>query len=208
MAALTPLSLSKKQLKDDLREFEALLNDPNKPNLDEKRDILPFFDAHPHLCAFIGRYNPNISNYRSIGLAREFDVFGDHVADLVIGDTIRHAYTFIEFEDAKATSIFRKTRKSTPEWSTRFEHGFSQLVDWILWLESHRKTPAFKTRFKTDTIQYNVLLIIGRDKYLDPAMKERLNWRNEHVSIYGKQCHCITFDGLYRDLTSWSKGIA
>jgi hypothetical protein len=43
MAALTPLTLSKKQVKDDLIAFKTLLNDPNKPDLDARRDMLPFF---------------------------------------------------------------------------------------------------------------------------------------------------------------------
>ena len=57
---------------------------------------------------------------------------------MVVGDASSHAYCFIEFEDATETSIFKKTPKLTPEWSPRFEHGFSQLVDWILWLENNK----------------------------------------------------------------------
>ena len=49
MASFAPLSLSKKQVRGDLKEFKALLDDPNKPDLSEKQHILPFFKAHPHL---------------------------------------------------------------------------------------------------------------------------------------------------------------
>ncbi len=206
MAVLTPLSLKTKQVKDDLRAFKALLNDPNKPDLEERRDILPFFKARPHLCAFMGTYNPNIINYKEINLACEFDIFGDHVADLVIGDASNHAYCFIEFEDATETSIFKKSPKRTPEWSTRFEHGFSQLVDWILWLENNKGNTAFQNRFNARSIQYNMILVIGRDKYIAPhGLKERLDWRTEQVVVASKKFNCITFDGLYNDLLERSK---
>jgi hypothetical protein len=39
------------------------------------------------------------------------EFFGDHVADLAVGDTARHPYGFIDFEDARASSSFRKVSK-------------------------------------------------------------------------------------------------
>lgn len=207
MAVLTPLSLNKQQVKADLKAFHALLNDPAKPSLEERRDILPFFRARPHLCAFMSMYNPNITHYKKINLVCEFGIFGDHVADLVVGDATNHAYCFIEFEDATETSIFKKTPKLTPEWSTRFEHGFSQLVDWILWLENNKGNTAFQTRFNARSIRYNMLLVIGRDKHIaSQGLKERLDWRTEQVVVASKKFHCITFDGLYNDLLERSKG--
>src|SRR3954447_26790352 len=111
MAVLTSLSLSKKQVKADLKELRALLHDPKKPNLREREDILPFFRGQPHLCAFMGTYNPNIVDYKKIRLACEFDIFGDHIADLAVGDTTNHEYCFVEFEDASERSVFKKIPK-------------------------------------------------------------------------------------------------
>ncbi|MFO0954151.1 MAG: DUF4263 domain-containing protein [Isosphaeraceae bacterium] len=207
MAVLTPLSLNKQQVKADLNAFRALLNDPARPNLKERRDILPFFKARPHLCGFMGTYNPNITNYKHILYACEFDIFGDHVADLVVGDAANHAYCFIEFEDATETSVFKKSRGPTPGWSPRFEHGFSQLVDWILWLENNRGNTAFQARFNARIIHYNMLLVIGRDRHLaSKGLKECLDWRTEQVVVASKKFNCITFDGLYNDLRERSKG--
>jgi PIN domain len=53
---------------------------------------------------------------------------------------------FVEFEDANEKSIFNKTSKLVPEWSRRFEHGFSELVDWILWIENSKETAGFVNR--------------------------------------------------------------
>ena len=180
MASFTTLSLSKKQVKDDLKALEAMLDDPRKPSLGEKKDIWPFFNSRPHICAFMGTYNPNIIDYRKISYACEFDIFGDHTADVAVGDMANDEYCFIEFEDATETSVFKKTPKQTPEWSSRFEHGFSQLVDWILWIENNKGNSAFVNRFNAHSIRYNMLLVIGRDKHLSAqGLKDRMNWRTE-----------------------------
>jgi hypothetical protein len=201
MAVLNTLSIDKAQVKSDLRAFKALLDDPDRPVLKEREDILPFFRARPHLCGFIGSYNPYIVNYRNLGIAAEFDIFGDFTADLVVGDPANQEYCFIEFEDAGETSLFKKTPRKTPEWSTRFEHGFSQLVDWILWLENNKGNAAFVNRFGAPSIRYNMLLVIGREKHLSaPGLRDRLNWRTDQVVVASKKFHCITFDKPHEDL--------
>jgi hypothetical protein len=82
------------------------------------------------LCALMGTYNSNIVDYKNIRIAREFSIFGDHKADLVVGDIKNRQFCFVEFEDAKRTSIFNIAgAKATPDWSTRYHRGFSQLID-------------------------------------------------------------------------------
>ena len=58
--------------------------------------------------------------------------FGDFACDVAAGDSEANAFTLIEFEDAQEYSIFsrRQEGKAMKRWSSRFEHGFSQLVDW------------------------------------------------------------------------------
>jgi hypothetical protein len=204
MAQLKTLALRKRQAKAELKAFRALLDSKRKGDLGEASDILPFFDANEHLCAMMGTYNPNIVDYKNISIAREFSVFGDHKADLVIGDTKNKQFCFIEFEDAKGTSIFNTAGpKSTPDWSTRYHHGFSQLIDWILWIEHNKGNAAYSSRFKSTPIQYNMLLVIGRDRDpLDPSLRERFDWRSDSVVVASKKVHCITFDKLYEDLST------
>src|ERR1017187_7192622 len=204
MAQLKTLALSKGQTKAELKAFKALLDGPGKGDLREAHDLLPFFDANEHLCALMGTYNPNIVDYKNIHIAREFSIFGDHKADLVIGDTKNSQFCFIEFEDAKETSTFdTATAKSTPDWSTRYEHGFSQLIDWILWIENNRGNTAYKGRFKSASIQFNMLLVIGRDRDLStPALRKRFDWRSDSVVVASKKVHCITYDKLYLDLST------
>ena len=204
MAQLKTLALKKRQAKTELKAFKALLDGKGQGDLSEASDILPFFDANEHLCALMGMYNPNIVDYSNISIAREFSIFGDHKADLVIGDTKNKQFCFIEFEDAKSTSIFNIAGpKTTPDWSNRYDHGFSQLIDWILWIENNKGNAAYSSRFHSISIQFNMLLVIGRDRdLLDPSLRQRFDWRSDSVVVASKKVHCITFDKLYDDLST------
>jgi hypothetical protein len=207
MTPFETLSISKRTILPELREFRQLLDAHSNSPLRERDHILPFFRSHRHLAALIGTWNPGIA--RPDRIAFEFDIFGDYKADLVVGDSRNHQYCFIEFEDATATSIFRKTAKATPDWSQRFEHGFSQIIDWILWLDNQRGTAAYTSRFGANPIQFAALLVIGRDRFLEVApLGERLTWRSEQVVVASRKVHCITYDRLYRDLSGRLKMLA
>ena len=74
-----------KQCLIELEEFENLLRD-NK-ELNERKDILPFFKERQHLSACIGWYAPdNFCNQ----IKHEFTLFGDFRADLVVGDSVNN----------------------------------------------------------------------------------------------------------------------
>jgi hypothetical protein len=177
--------------------FKNLLD--GKPSLSERHDILPFFKKNKHLAALVGSYNPRINSFDRI--ATEFDLFGDYSCDLVIGDSTSHNFCFVEFEDASPRSVFtRKKGKATAEWSPRFDHRFSQILDWFAILEDQQRTAQFKNKFDSDVIQYVGLLVIGRRHHLDDAQYARLRWRSEQVQVGARQVNCITFDELYQTL--------
>jgi hypothetical protein len=201
MTPFESLSISKKSVGQELNQFKQLLDVHSTGPLRERDHILPFFRSHRHLAALIGTWNPGIA--RPDRIAFEFDIFGDYQADLVVGDSQNHQYCFVEFEDATATSIFTKTSRATPVWSRRFEHGFSQIIDWILWLDNQRGTTAYTSRFGASPIQFSALLVIGRDRYLEAApLGERLTWQSEQVVVASRKVHCVTYDRLYRGLSA------
>ncbi len=197
MKTLEKITLNLSKCKQELGAFKTLLE--SKTALSERRDILPFFNAHKHLAAMVGAYNPKINRFDRI--ATEFSLFGDYACDLVVGDSVSHNFCFVEFEDASPTSVFTKKKgKSTPEWSSRFDHGFSQILDWFLVLEDMKRTGLHKSKFELDLIQYVGLLVIGRREYLDESQYERLVWRSEVVRVGSRQVNCVTFDDLYDTL--------
>lgn len=179
---------------EELRMFLA-----TNTTLKERQDILPFFKQRKHLSAFLGSYHPGV--VRRDLLAHELSLFGDFSCDLAVGDSKNKAYLFIEFEDAAPDSLFvQKAGKATPEWSSRFEHGFSQFVDWFFKLHEQGNTVGFEELFGARSIQHLGLLVIGRNASLGKREQERLLWRQEHVQVNSRQIHCKTFDQLCDDV--------
>lgn len=181
----------------ELNEFKALLG--TKTELSEKNDILPFFNERNNLSVFIGSYFPEIDEFDR--LAYEYSIFGDFTSDLVVGDSQTNTYCFVEFEDAVPTSIFKKNpNKATPEWSPRFEHGFSQIVDWFWKVDDMKNTTVFQNQFGIGHIRYYGLLVIGRSTDLSQREQTRLKWRLEKVLVDSKPIFCVTFDQLFYHL--------
>jgi Domain of unknown function (DUF4263) len=177
---------------EELRDFLA-----TNRELQERKQVLPFFKARLQLSAFLGSYHPDIVRYNLV--AHELPLFGDFVADLVVGDSKNSAFAFIEVEDASPESIFVKKR-ATPDWSPRFEHGFSQLVDWFFMLHEQGQTVNFENKFGSRTIRHLGILVIGRTEHLAIREEQRLRWRQEFVLLNSKQIHCKTFDHLRDDI--------
>jgi hypothetical protein len=139
-------------------------------------------------------------------VAYEYDLFGDFACDLVVGDSVTRTYGFIEFEDASPNSIFvQRGARVTPEWSPRFEHGYSQIVDWFCKLNDMEKTDEFDTRFGGRSIKYFGLLVIGRSETFTPRESRRLAWRQDRTVVNSRHIRCVTFDQLAEDLTERMK---
>jgi hypothetical protein len=159
-----------------------------------------FLQARPHISALIGLYNPAVVRFDLI--AREYPLFGDFRCDLVIGDSVSRAYTFVELEDPGPKSLFvRRVGKATREWSPRFDHGYSQIVDWFYKLQVMTDAPDMEARFGRRAIDYTGVLIVGRDRRMDPGEQLRLKWRREHSIVNSKRIICVTYDQLLEDLT-------
>lgn len=195
MNPLNPFSFDVTTCISELNEFEKLLE---QEELREREDILPFFRKNLHLSAFIASYVAEIVRFDRI--KHEFTFFGDFRADLVVGDSVNGTYCLIDFEDATRNSIFVERGRSTSDWSPRFEHGFSQIVDWFWKLDDFRNTAQFRAIFDSDSINFCGMLIIGRESFLSPIDKNRLRWRLNKVLIDSQKIICITFDQLARDL--------
>jgi len=193
MKAFEHFAFDPRQCREQVDDLEALLE--GQAELSERRDVLGFFRSRKHLSAFIGSYFTYLENPDRI--AFEYDIFGDFKADLAVGDSESGQYCFVEFEDATADSIFVSKRgRATPEWSERFEHGFSQVLDWFWKLDDMEGTTEFNSRFGASYAGYEGMLIIGRSNVLDYKDRQRLKWRRDRVIADSKHVHCITYDEL------------
>jgi hypothetical protein len=180
----------------ELTEFENLLR--SRPELDERGDILPFFRARPHLSAFLGSYNRNLTRFDR--LAFELTLVNEFIADVAVADASAGSLCLVEFENGRANSIFRQTARSASEWTPRFDHGASQIIDWFWKIDDLRETATLARLFGTRITDATGLLVIGRDAGVTPADYPRLVYRREKVRVGRRRLYCCTFDELARDL--------
>ena len=125
-------------LRAELDEFGAMLQ--SGAPLSEAKEILPFVRRARHLAAAFGFAN------RALGapdrLAIERPLFGSFRCDVAVGSAAARQFTLVELEDARENSVFEPVKgRDYPRWSSRFERGFSQLVDWA-WRIDHERQPS------------------------------------------------------------------
>jgi len=193
MKSLDPIDFDYAECRGQVEELRTLL--ATNADLSEKDDILPFFQARRQLCTLFGMFNPRIG--WADRFAKEFDIFGDFACDVAVGDWARRAYCFVEFEDANQGSVFEKRgAKATREWGRRFDHGYSQIIDWMHKLGGREVSSDNLARFGSYAITYEAVLVIGRDLHQDAAETQRLAWRSDKVSVDQKKVLCMTFDQL------------
>ena len=193
-----PISFDKNLCRKELAAFKTLLD--SKSNLSEQVDLQPFFKSNLHLTAFIGSYDSNIGYAKQY--AFEFPLMGDFTVDLVVGDKDKEKFIIIEFEDGTTDGIFRTVgKKATPEWTPRFDHGFSQIIDWFSMIDDVKNTHDFREDFGNGHVSFTAMLIIGRKPGLNPTTQRRLKWRTEKVRVDSHNIECVTFDQLYEDLS-------
>jgi hypothetical protein len=197
MKTFEPLTFDPVQCRKEVGELQRWL--ARRPLLDEKNDVLPFFRKRRQLAAFIATYSADV--IRLDGIAFEYQLFGAFSCDLVVGDSVKHAYCFIEFEDAGPTSLFvKRAKKATREWSPRFDHGCSQIIDWFYKLDDMTRSDEFAARFGARSISSSGVLVVGRNQYLLPGERERLEWRRNNVIVGSRSIQIRTYDMLLDDL--------
>ena len=86
-----------------------------------------------------------------------------------------------------------------PRWSPRFEHGYSQIIDWFHKLDDMRSSDDLVMRFGSRTPSFSG----ARDRSGPPSEgreRERLVWRRSNVVVSSRQIECVTLDELADDL--------
>lgn len=181
-------------------DFSSLL--AAKPTLSEQKDVLPFFKSRKDLSILICNYFPNIK--KPDRFAHEFHIYGDFVADLVVGDSAANHYLLIEFENGTPNSVFvTKGKKATPDWAPRFESAHSQIADWLWKLEDMRSTADFQSTFGNRRATFQALIVIGKGMSLSSQEVDRLKWRTSRTKFDSNTIECVSFEELSQDLDHW-----
>lgn len=193
---LEPVLFSPTIFRKELGAFRSLLH--SKSDLRERDEIIPFFKTRKHLTAYIGTLYLNIAVATEV--CYEFDIGGNFRADILLGSKADGKFCIVEFEPGREGTLFKKQKRKNPEWSTRFEHAFSQIVDWFYALADGANSREFRAAFGDKEVTFASLLVMGRDAELDDAKRRRLTWRTNKVLIDSNTITCITFDQLHDDL--------
>jgi hypothetical protein len=187
-----------------LQELLVFLGaNPSIPETGEN-GLQKFFADRPNLILLLGYwhfglepafYKPEVSLFNN-----EFR------ADFVVADREKKKFVFIEFEDATEDSIFKlKFRRSdlantSYDWSPRYEHGLSQVIDWYYRMDDYERTNKFEEYFGHRHVSYSGLLVIGRDQFIQHSgLMQRFRWRSHKTIIDSKPLHCMTFDQLLEE---------
>lgn len=174
----------------------------SKKSLGERADVLPFFRTRHDISILSCYYVPRIKNPNRI--AHEFRIQGDFVADLVVGDHAARKYLLIEFEDGNPESVFKqKAKKANRDWSPRLEAAYSQLVDWLWKLEDMRSTADFHNTFGNRRVEFEGIIILGKDVVLTTGEEDRLKWRMDRTRIDSNKVSIVTFDEYLDDCDHW-----
>jgi hypothetical protein len=190
-----PYTRDVRALRTELDAFGALLQ-AGTP-LSEASQILPFVRRSRHLAAAFGFANHALGSPDLLALERP--LFGSFRCDVAVGSSTSRQFTLVELEDAREHSLFEAVKgRDFPRWSSRFERGFSQLVDWA-WRIDHERQPSatLEAAFGTSDPRIHYLLVIGRDHWLGAAGRARLVWRHLHNGISGQRTTLWTYDDLY-----------
>ena len=199
MKKFLDLDFDRAACKRELAEFGDLL--ATNRELRERDQIQPFFEQRLQLSAFAASCMFVVGRVNRVAL--KFPMFGDFEADLVVGNFKQRAFCFVEFEDAGEDSVFvRSGEKATREWSRRFEHGFSQLVDWFYLLDDMKNTERRARDFGFGQTRFHGLLVIGRSAGISDDERNRLLWRSARVVVNSHRIDCLTYDDFY-DALCW-----
>jgi Domain of unknown function (DUF4263) len=193
MKSFEPFQIDRNLNKHQLELFEKLLT--TQDDLSEDKDLRPFFNQNPHFTAAIAE----IFHIDVNCLAFEFDLWGDFRCDIAIGDSRSNTYCLVEIEDAKKDSIFKKQdKRGLAEFSARFEHGYSQIVDWYYKIDTLKgNTVTTQERFAQNNPKIYGILLIGRNSsFKDASQFARFEWRTKHVIVNSQTISCFTFDHL------------
>lgn len=200
MKTLQPHVLNPNQCRAEWNAYTALLH--SKPVLSERADVLPFFKTRRDLSLLICNYFPKIKTPDRF--AHEYVIYGDFIADLVVGDSSVHHYLLVEFENGARDSVFRKrAARATLDWAPRFEGAYSQLVDWLWKLEDMRSTADFVATFGSRRATFQGLIVIGKDMQLSPQERDRLKWRMDRTLIDSNAISSVSFNELGDDFDHW-----
>jgi hypothetical protein len=191
MTKWLPLKVDPAAARSQLGELRDCLNTNARMSEGALRD---FIAARPQIIASLGLLNAAAD--RIDRWAPEVTLVAKHECDFVVGDSHRCVYTLVELKDANPESIYRRV-PATPYFTNRFNHGYSQIMDWLCVLDGLQDTPEFIDYWgQTTPPQFVGVLVIGRTPPLTLEGRRRMAWGSLKVKVNSHSILCLTYDDL------------
>jgi hypothetical protein len=208
MKGFQNFAFSASALGAEAAKLRMLLQPGSAAELDEEKHLSPLFKTSPNLVSIIGAAFGGVANPDLV--AQEYWILDKLRCDFAVCNSRHQTFCFIELEDAVMTSVFvdrrptllngLKGRAPYYDWAPRFEHGTSQMLDWIRILEDSKQTGDYRAHFGSpNEFEAQFVLVIGREEFLSADQKERLAWRSKSVLAAGHKVKCITYDRLLQE---------
>jgi len=201
---LFPSKFDVKVCNTQIQELQNFLEVNSEIEETGEHGLQKFFSDRPNLILLLGYWHFGLEPafYKP-----ELNLFNNEFrADFVVANKQKSKLIFVEFEDAKEDSIFKlKSRRSDSantsyEWSSRYEHGLSQVIDWYYRMDDYERTNKFEEYFGHRHVSYTGLLVIGRDRFIQQSgLMQRFRWRSSKTVINSRLLHCMTFDQLLEE---------
>jgi hypothetical protein len=179
-----------KELKEAVKAFEELLE--SKVELDEKEDIIPFFDKYPLLIleAYLTYMLIDALEFR-------FQLWENLICDIAFGSSQKNTYCLIKLQGAKKNSIFSNSPENYPHFSNDFDNSYNQISDWLYNLDRNRNISSeIKHQFADTNPDISPILIIGRSTFLSDEDRRRFDWRRGQTVVNSHKIICFTYDEL------------
>ena len=194
MPQLQRINLDFNQAESELAEFKKFLDDNREFS---ETAVVKLLKSKLNLCCLMGSMMaevPKADVYKF-----EYQILGLFCADFVVGHLQKQRFVLVEFEDGKKNSLFGpKATNQMRDWSSRFEHGFGQLIDWAWARADNGNSLVFQNAFECADMYPIFVLICGRDEFMDATEQKRLAWRTKNVAIGAAVTACLTYDDLFR----------
>ncbi|PFH89296.1 Shedu anti-phage system protein SduA domain-containing protein [Bacillus cereus] len=197
MKKFAPIDINVTIARKEYDEFKSRIL--AKTDLKEREDILAFLKEKQYLSALI----PSFLFIKWDLVALEKPIGGDFRTDLVVGNSEDNKFILIEFENAEENSLFKQDNKrGIRAFGTRFNDALSQITDWFWKIDESSDTDKrnFFEISSTDNLEYEGLIIIGRDCYMKGLDERRLRWRSNRTIINSQNFKVITYDVLIKKM--------
>lgn len=190
-----------KDVKEKFKDCPSMKEVYNKGPKKGQKGLQDIFAENPMLLAAFGKivfsYNPCAKKWTDEMKLDDFRV------DFAFASEDESEIALVEFEAAEENSIFcpktseKKKKTESYEWGKTYDHGCSQLIDWMYSVHDLRQTDKFRRTFSAPDPTFYYVLVVGWKKHVDDIkMWPKFDWRRRTQIVDSNKLLVYCYDEL------------